>query len=309
MNLFGLAIATIPLVFSTIAWLGGDLAVAVIFLGFNFLLNLPHQYGTWRRIVTERRLDGTWVGVALLVSGAMATVTLAPPWLRSLILGDLFIYWGLYHLAVQNLGIGRILAGRDGIALTPLSQDRWFHLGIFGLVALWAHATTPMCYDLLGEEVVLQRLPVSPLVAMAMASMVIVCALGLIGWRSRRWIHQRQAAATSFEIGTLLAIIAALVAPSLPVTIAGLTAVHNVQYLLLVERQQNRRGHPSSWRDVVIVLAYVLGVAGVFLWDDTWGVVLFATLVSWHYLADARLWRPSRDPLLARDLGLGVRAP
>jgi hypothetical protein len=305
-KVFGWSVALIPLGFSIIAWVGGEVAAVVIFLGFNLLLNLPHQYGTWRRIVTERRLDAQWLLVGAVVAVLMMSVLVAPTWVRSLVLGDLFVYWGLHHLAVQSLGIGRILARRGGVEPAPLSHDRWLHLGMAFLIVLWAHAATPMSYHLMGDVVELQRLPLTALTSTMLMALVVLAALVLLAWRARRWRHLKGKEVTDFEIGTVLGIIAALSAPSLPVTIAGLTAVHNVQYLTLVDRQQQRRGLARRWWDLGIVVLYVTGVAAVFLWNVTVGAVFFATLVSWHYLADARLWRPSRDPALARELGLAT---
>jgi hypothetical protein len=43
---------------------------------------------------------------------------------------------------------------------------------------------------------------------------------------------------------------------------------------------------------------------GIYLWHAMAGAVVFAILVSWHYLADSRLWRLSRDRRLGDALGI-----
>ena len=128
----------------------------------------------------------------------------------------------------------------------------------------------------------------------------------LLAWRAPRWRRNDDKDAIDFERGTVLGIVAAFSSPSLPMTIARLTAVPTLQHLAVVDRQQQRRGLPRRWWDLVIVVSYVTSVAVVFWWNGTVGAVVFALLVSWHYLADARLWRSSRDPALAGDIGLAT---
>jgi hypothetical protein len=305
-NPLGWSAASIPLTMSVLAWIGGDVVVAVIVVAFQLFLNLPHQYGTWRRIITEDRLaDHSWPVMGALVAIVLIAAVLALPDWHGLILGDLFVYWGLYHLAAQNWGISRILTRQAGAELPSIWLDRCFFGGLNVLVVLWGHATTTMTYTVLGQTVVLQRIPLTPDQGHWMATALVTCAIGLLGWRARCWSRRgANRAATIFEMSTVLGIGAALAAPSLLITIVGLTAVHNVQYVVLVDRQQRGQGFRRSWRDLGFVALYVSVVIGIYWLHPTAGAAAFAILVSWHYLADSRLWRPSQDRRLGDALGI-----
>lgn len=308
MNPFGWMMLLVPLTFTVTAALG-DVSTAVwLYLGFNAVLNLPHQYGTWRRLYIEQRITRWWVLVAGLVFAGLAVVAfMAPPALRDTVLSDGFLYWGLHHLAVQHVGISRILSRRDGAIMRPRWQDRTYFLALLGLTGLWVHATTAMNYTIFGTTVQLHRLPIDPGAVPMVEALTLVAVMALVAWRLAGIprVDWRTSTALRFDFAVVIASVIALASPYLLVTVAGLTAIHNIQYIRLVRQQQYARGTPLRRLDLLWAGLYVVVVHAVFFLFAAYGALMFAVLVAWHYLADARIWRPSRDRVLAHEL----RAP
>ena len=297
MNPFGWATACIPLLFTFLAWSGGEWAALIVFVGFNLLLNLPHQYATWRRVVAEHRLDRRLLVPALLVVGMGMVIACCPLSVQAVILGDVFLYWGIHHLAGQNLGITRMLGATRGCRW----HDRIFHAGWAVFLIGWLHLMTPMSYQILDNDISLGHLPLTRDLRLVLGCVLVLLGVGLPLWRLMRW-RAAPAALASFEIGVLLSTIAALAAPSLLVSVAGLTAVHNFHYLGLVRGQQAGWGRPLRWTDGVLAAVYAGVIASIYVTLPALGPLLFAMLVALHYLVDARIWHPARDSRLAHSL-------
>ncbi len=302
MKVFGWSSALVPIAFCAAAWGGGETAAIIVFLLFHCLCNLPHQYGTWRRIAIEQRLTRRWLVMAAMTVAILAAAACTPPTLRSIVFGDIFVYWGLYHLGQQNFGLCRIVGRQQAEAVGNPRSDRLFHLAIMALTATWVQATTAMHYTLLGEQIRLYRLPLSDIQSTLLAGLSAGIAGVLVAWRF--WSHHqhRRSSLIRFEGGIVLGIVASLAAPTLLVTIAGLTAVHNIQYISLVHAQQTQRFLRPRPYELGFIVLYVVVVVGCAWWNAALGATVFAILVSWHYLADAQLWHPTRDQRLATDL-------
>jgi hypothetical protein len=284
-----------PALFTGLAWAGGDAAAVAVYVAFNAVVNLPHQYATWRRLAGERLLRPGWVVTGLVVAaGLMIVAVWAPATARDAILGDLFLYWGLYHLAAQHAGIHRIMCRRAGVTTHARWRDLTFFCGILTCAVLWLHATTALTAAAPWGDIALHRLPLEGMGATVAACAVIAAAIALVVWRRATAWRSAPASAVRYDQVMVVSTGIALASPSLLAAVAGVTAVHNLHYLELTASRRAATTPARRWGHGVLLAVYLGAVHAVFAVSAVIGSAVFATLVAWHYLADARIWRGAR---------------
>jgi hypothetical protein len=305
----GAAVVSIGFVFASHVWGAG--ATLALYVAFNALFNLPHQYCTWVRAFGEDGPvpRGRWVlaaGIVLIV----AVLARAVPGARALLLINFLPYWGLWHLCAQHYGLTRIYRRKTPGDTVGSRTDRVFFLILFALGLLRLHAATDLTFRVAGSITTMWRLPLGPALAHGLPPIltvvfVIVCVARLWpAWRSNptRARFEGLVAAATFVgfFGT----------DNILITTAAITSLHNVHYIGLVRFYRATRARtdaataPLGWRSFLAAYLYSGVVHGVFLVSMFAGEALLASLVAFHYVVDTRIWRFRQQPALSGYLGL-----
>jgi hypothetical protein len=317
---FGTGAALASMAFVATGRLLGAGATLALYVAFNALFNLPHQFCTWVRAFEE---DGPvprarWTLAAGIILVLALAARAVPGW-RALLLTNLLPYWGLWHLTAQHYGITRLYRrktggamGRDATA-TDVAGARWdraFFLSLFACGLLRLHAATDLTFRVGSSTTAMWRLPLSPGArhALAAALPVVYVAISL----ARLWpAFRRNRARARFEALTAAATFVGFFGTDdIMITTAAITSLHNLHYIGLVRfyratrAQLDRRVTPLGKRALGAAYVYSLGVHAVFLISMFAGEALLAMLVALHYLVDTKIWRFRDTPRLARYLGL-----
>ncbi len=304
------------------AWLLGDGATLLLYVGFNVVFNAPHQMGTWVRAAREPAHSAPgplgpgrarFVVVAVVVLLLSLALHLGRP-ATNVLLIDALTYWGLWHLVSQHFGISQILRGRAGEGDRPWQRprNRNWHRGYFLVLhvagVVYLHAAASLTFTVGDDVTQLARLPLpmSARPAIAVVCVVVFVAAAVV----RLWLafrHNRRR--FHYEASSTAVIAAAFFAsPNVMITVVVLTCVHNIHYLALVRSTLARDGGPAPGpRHVVAAVVYSLAIHAAFLLAPAAGATIFAAAVATHYLVDGRLWRLRDNPRLARALGLSAR--
>lgn len=297
----------------------GSSATIALYIGFNALFNLPHQYCTWFRVAThpDGKRRAMWAATAATFFVLLSLAALAPAGYAALVFTNALPYWGIWHLIAQHFGISQIYRARGGEPPGSRRMARGFFITIFALGILRAHAATDLTFRVgdMGESMLRLPFPVEYGAAMtwALAAIyVVVCAVRLIP--AARTNRER------FEFEgyvALITFVAFFAVDDIMITTAVITSLHNIHYIGLVRSMvKERHGQQPEYRpllrrDVLQAYIYSIGVHAVFLISALAGQVVLATLVAMHYFIDGQIWKLRGDHALARYLRLipvGARA-
>ncbi len=316
----------------SVGWLTG---VAVYVL-FQLLFNMPHNFQTWTLSVLDPR-DRSAHGRRYLVASAVCLAVLGIPmmvspegvypWVR-----DALIYWGYYHLVRQHYGFQRIYERKMG-GVSP-GESRFYQRAIDAVcyLPLLVRFGSPERMTIhAGGKATWIRHPIldawitEALLALLAAVVLAMIVHHVVAWRrGRRDLLPRATLLLSITVGFGLA---GLVIPEFIVAVAVVTAFHNLQYLgLTLYHNRNRAGAAAPdeanrtirWLGSGRVWLYVLATMG-------YGIFVFAPravfthtrvaelplafVVAMHYYVDSRLWRFNLYPERGRWLGLARPRP
>jgi hypothetical protein len=308
---FGAGAAAVGTAFVVAGHLLGAGATLALYVAFNALFNLPHQFCTWLRALEA---DGPvprarWAAAAALVLGLVVAARAFAPG-RAFLLTNVLPYWGLWHLCAQHFGLTRIYRRKQPGDTAGAGWDRGFFLALFALGLLRLHAATALTFHVGESTTTMWRLPLPdglrPALAVVLpAAFVAVCLARL----STSWLGNRGRA--RFEALVAAATFAGFFATDdIMITTAAITALHNVHYIGLVRFYRATRARldpgcrPLGVRALAAAYAYALGVHALFLVSMFAGEAVLAALVALHYLVDTKIWRLRETPALAAYLGL-----
>jgi hypothetical protein len=287
----------------------------MVYVAFNVLFNLPHQYCTWVRVVREpvvRRPGHVWrVGAFLLLAFALVALVradlLGPT--NEALLVNFMTYWGLWHLVAQHIGISSLLRRRGGEKdARGRRRDQVFFGLLFALGVVRMHAATALELNVAGNVSHMWRLPIPRegqpwVVGAAVALFAFACA-----WHLGRAFRENPERAKFQALVAANTFGAFFLTNDILVTTIAVTSFHNIHYVGLVREYQSGRAAADGsaralgWGDVGLALAYSLALNGTLLFSLAAGQVMLVALVALHYLADGRIWRFREDPSLRRYL-------
>ncbi|MBO6933485.1 MAG: hypothetical protein JJ863_00870 [Deltaproteobacteria bacterium] len=316
-------------------WLGfsaGVLTGIAVYVLFQLLFNLPHNFQTWTMSVLDegdRKKHGRRYLLAAVVCLAVLGVPMALspdgvyPWVR-----DALIYWGYYHLVRQHYGFLRLYERKMGDV--PAKESRFYARYVDAICYL------PLLVRFRDPELMTIRvgavdawihhpvLPESawvPILALWVAFVVAAVAHHLHLWRKgRRGLMPRALLLISVTLAFGLAV---LVVQDIIVGIAVVTAYHNLQYLGLTWfHNRNRAAEPAEGDASNSTIGWLRGgkVWLYLLFTMFYGVVIFAPraliqgqrlaelplafVVAMHYYVDSRMWQFPLYPERGRWLRL-----
>lgn len=310
----GARTAALAAAFLPLSWWLGPAWTLALYVGFNALFNLPHQYCTWVRAVrygdeAKRR----WWALAVLVGGGLALARWGPSALYDAVFTNAMPYWGIWHLAVQHFGISQILRAKGG---EPPGRRWWskgYFLALFALGVLRLHVATELTFRVGDEEARMWRLPVPEAWGEVLGWGLLGLALGLAALRLGEAWRARSFGRLRFEGWTTAATLFAFWGTrDVMIVTASITTLHNLHYIGVVQGMLARElGFAAAprWRlrHAGLAYGYSVLVHGVFLVWAPLGQVLLASLVAMHYLVDGEIWKLRKDKRLAPALGLEAR--
>ena len=287
-------------------WLGyrwvGPAAIAPLILIFQVGLNLPHYFQTYTLTyldpaMRKREAARLWAAAAVAVTLPVAAILLGPLALKTTL--TLLTFWGFYHITQQTRGLvglylrrGRPRAGSND----PRLRGRLL-IGLFtGTGASLAMRAVTFGPALNGQPFD-PALPVAAVLA-ALSVGAFVSALPHV-----RWPTLPALLLAILNVGVFAL---AVTVPDLNLVLVIATSWHAAQYLGLVHQaQRNREG--NDWfaslarRELVGFFAIAIGFAAVMAGlggalPKPWGQAVYLPLLLLHYLNDAWLWSPLRNP-------------
>mgnify|MGYP001426977036 CR=1 FL=1 len=315
-TLFFTASLAVPLAMWA-AFSAGLMTGVAVYVAFQLLFNLPHNFQTWTMSVLDeedRAKNGRAYAIAAVVTLLVFAVpmVLSPdgvyPWVR-----DALIYWGYYHLVRQHYGFQRLYERKMG---GVSDRESWWYgryLDAVSYLPLFIRFRDPELMTIhAGTARAWIHHPVlpSPVVwgLVTLYAAVIAAAVIHHVWalaHGRKGMLPRALLLLSV---TACFALAAVVISDLIVAIAIVTSFHNIQYLGLVWfHNKNRaasgdtRGNtPIAWlaggRIALYAAVSIFYGIAIFapraLFQTTrLGELPIAFVVAMHYFVDARLWK------------------
>jgi hypothetical protein len=312
---------------------GFDLMTGVaVYLAFQLLFNMPHNFQTWTVSVLDDEDRGNngrryLIAFAVCVLGLGLPMLLSPdgvyPWVRTAL-----IYWGYYHLVRQHYGFQRMYERKMG-GVSP-RESFWYgryldavsYLPLlirFGSVEkMTIHANGKsnwVFHPAFPQPVVLGLLALLGAVVLAAA------VHHLVMWRQKRPAFGPRG--LLFLAVTVCFALAGIVISDFIVAVAVVTAFHNLQYLgLLWFHNQNRAAAgetagnaPLTWiatgkLPLYLGISFLYGIA-IFLpralfRSSVIAELPIASVVALHYYVDARIWRFKDYPKRGKWLKLSA---
>lgn len=315
-TLFFTASLAVPLAMWA-AFSAGLMTGVAVYVAFQLLFNLPHNFQTWTMSVLDeedRAKNGRAYAVAAVVTLLVFAVpmVLSPdgvyPWVR-----DALIYWGYYHLVRQHYGFQRLYERKMG---GVSDRESWWYGRFLDAVSylpllirfrdpelMTIHAGTARAWI---HHPVLPSPVVWGLVALYAA--VIAAAVIHHVWalaHGRKGMLPRALLLLSV---TACFALAAVVISDLIVAIAIVTSFHNIQYLGLVWFHNKNRaasgdtrgnkpiawlagGHIALYAAVSIFYGIAIFAPRALFQTTRLGELPIAFVVAMHYFVDARLWK------------------
>lgn len=313
----------------SLGWMTG----LAVYVTFQLAFNMPHNFQTWTMSLLEpedrARHGRIYLGVAILALVVLGVpMALSPegfyPWVR-----DALVYWGYFHLVRQHYGFQRIYERRMG-GVSP-HESWWYgrYLDIVCYAPLLIRFRDPelMTIRAAGRSMWIQH-PVP--FGWVVTVLVVVYAGAILAGAMHHILMVRRGRRECGPRGWLILSVtvcfgaAALAIPNLLVSIAVVTAYHNIQYLGLVWFHNRTRAESGEGTGNVTIgwisRRRVLVYAGV---SFAYGVVIFVPyalfpsarmaelpvsfVIAMHYFIDGRVWRFADYPRRAEWLKL--RAP
>jgi hypothetical protein len=289
----------------------GPGATLALYVAFNALVNLPHQFCTWVRAFDEKGpVPRSRWAMAMATALVIAVATRAVPVARTALLTNLLPYWGLWHLCAQHYGLTRIYRRKRPGDVGGARWDRGFFLALFAMGVLRVHAATDLTFRVGESTTAMWRLPIPRGLGHALSVTLAVAfvALSLARVLTSR-LHNPERA--RFEgLVAAATFVGFFGTDEIMITTAAVTSLHNVHYVGLVRFYRATRARidpatrPLGWRALVAAYGYSVGVHAVFVVSAFAGEALLAALVASHYVVDASIWRFREAPELAGYLGL-----
>lgn len=319
-------------------WAGfsaGFLTGVAVYVLFQLLLNMPHNFQTWTLSVFDpgdRAKHGRRYAIAsvvcLLVFGV--PMVLSPqgvyPYVR-----DALIYWGYYHLVRQHYGFQRLYERKMGGA-GP--RESWIFgrlLDAVSYLPLLLRFDDPdrMTIHAGTNDVMITHLPLPPAAWWAIFGLYALALVGcgvqhlVLARRGRRNLWPRTLLLWSVALCFGLACLAI---DDMIVAIAVVTGYHSLQYLgLLAFHNRNRavQETPTPNRTIrwlqdgrvwlYATASFLYGVAILAPRASLPGVRLaelpITFVVAMHYYIDGRMWRFGDYPERGRWLLLSRPKP
>ncbi|MBL8952385.1 MAG: hypothetical protein JNK82_16515 [Myxococcaceae bacterium] len=299
------------------AFAHGLMTGVAVYVAFQLLFNLPHNFQTWTMSVLDeddRAKNGRTYVVAAIVTLLVFGVPMivSPdgvyPWVR-----DALIYWGYYHLVRQHYGFQRMYERKLG-GVTD-RESFWYgrYLDAVSYLPLLIRFRDP---DLMTIQAgparswihhpVLPAPAVTAVIALYAAVIAAAVVHHVVAYaKGRRGLLPRALLLASVTICFGLA---AVVISDLIVAIAIVTAFHNLQYLGLVLFHNRNRAAQGDTRGNVPIAWLAGGRAALYAAVSLfYGIALFAPralfqttklgelpiafVVAMHYFVDARVWK------------------
>ena len=315
-TLFFTASVLVPL----LLWAGfsvGLLTGVTVYAALQLIFNMPHNFQTWTMSVldpTDRKKHGRRYLVAALVTLAVLGLPMAfspdgvYPWVR-----DALIYWGYYHLVRQHYGFLRLYERKMGNV--PAGESRFYarFLDAICYLPLLVRFRDPelMTIHAGGIEVWIRHPVLPDPVWMGVLGVWVALVLGALGHHAVLWKRGRRGLGPrAMLLGSVVFAfgLANLVIEEIIVSVAVVTAYHNLQYLGLTWfHNRNRARDPEAPLNALVAW---LGSGKAWLYLGLtmfYGVVIMAPraafrdvrvaelplafVVAMHYYVDSRMWR------------------
>jgi hypothetical protein len=276
----------------------GGASTGSLLLAFQVGLNLPHYFQTYALTYFDpevRRREAWRLGAALAAALAFPLgAILAGP--RALQITLAFIaFWAFLHITQQTRGLAGLYLRRGGDTGGELRRPLLAFLGL-STAAVVAWRVTRFGLTLSG-----QPLPSANL-AWAALSLASVLALGL----SLMKLTRARLPALTLAVLHTGAMALSMSVADLSLALALATSWHALQYLGLTFAVQRRRSEALLWPRLArheaagfFFVAMLFGLAAAGLGaalPRPWGQAIYLPLLMMHYLNDAWLWRPDRNP-------------
>ncbi len=315
-------------------WAGfahGLLTGVAVYVAFQLLFNMPHNFQTWTMSVldpADRRAHGRryLVAAAVCLGVLGIPMALSPdgvyPWVR-----DALIYWGYYHLVRQHYGFQRIYERKTGDVpeLESKLYGRYLDLACYLPLLLRFHDPKLMTIDVgKGPTIPIWHPTLDGVVHAGLLGLY-VAAIGAVVvhhlWMLAKGRQRLLPRALLLLSVTAAFALAGLAIENLIVSIAVVTAYHNLQYLGLMwfhnrnraadrpadeNRTIRRLVDGRAWLYLAVTFFY--GVAIIFpravLTQTPLAQLPLAFVVAMHYYVDSRMWRFQMYPERGRWLRL-----
>ena len=314
-------------------WVGfsaGWLTGVAVYVLFQVLFNLPHNFQTWTLSVldpADRARNGRRyvIASAICLSVIGGPMVLSPDVVYPLV-RDALIYWGYYHLVRQHYGFQRLYERKSG-GVGP--RESFFFGRLLDAVSylpllLRFDDASNMTIRAGANALAITHVPLSRAAwfcVLALWGLAVLLSVGqhiVLASRGRTHLWPRTLLLWSVTVCFGLA---GLVIDDLIVAIAVVTAYHNLQYLgLLGFHNANRaRLEPGSanptirwlqdgrWR-LYVAASLIYGLVVLLPRASLPGVRLaelpITFVVAMHYYVDSRMWRFADYPERGRWLGL-----
>lgn len=307
----------------------GFLTGVAVYVIFQLLFNMPHNFQTWTMTVLDRedrKKHGVRYAAALAVllaafGGAQVfSPTVVYPWLR-----DFLLYWGYYHLVKQHYGFQRLYERKMGGV--PPRESFWIKrlLEAVSYLPLLLRFRDPslMTISAGGVSFEMRHPTLGPAAIDAVFALWAATVTAAVGWhlwqaaRGRKGLWPR----ALLLLSVTLAFGAAGLEREVLVAVALLTTFHNLQYLGLTWfHNQTRAGAAATAGNPAVGWLASGNVARYVTVSMLYGVALFlprllagrsrfaelpvTLIVALHYYVDGRVWRFDLYPERGRWLRL-----
>ena len=315
-TLFFTASLAVPM----LLWVGfsfGLLTGVAVYVLFQLLFNMPHNFQTWTMSVldpADRATHGRRYVVAAVVCLAVLGIPMALspkgvyPWVR-----DALIYWGYYHLVRQHYGFQRIYEKKMGQVSVAESKFYGRYLDAVCYLPLLIRFRDPKLMTIQAGDVAVPIWhpvladPVWMTIAGVYGAFILAAVVHHIRMASQGRPNVMPRALLLLSV-TIAFALAGIVIESLIVAIAVVTAYHNLQYLgLMWFHNRNRAAdHPDDPNPTIrwlingrvalyFAVTFFYGIVIIFpravLTQTPLAQLPLAFVVAMHYYVDSRMWR------------------
>jgi hypothetical protein len=269
----------------------------VLLLLFQVGLNLPHYFQTYTLTyfdpeVREHQAPRLWGALTVAITVPVAACLLGPAVLHATLV--VITLWGLWHITQQSRGLVGLYV-RRGAGSAQLRQRL--------LMALFAGSVAAVAWRIAHHGLSLsgESLPLALPVALALGG----TALGAFALALTELNAARLPAfgLTALHVA-IFALAVTVVDLNLVLVIA--TSWHALQYLALTYRVQlgkddqrlfARLAQQETVLFFAVAVVFAIAAAGLgAALPKPWGQAIYLPLLLLHYLNDAWLWRPDRNP-------------
>lgn len=304
------------------------LAGAIVYVLFQILLNMPHNFQTWTLSlldpVDRQKYGAHYLKVAVLFIIILGTTMALSPQGVFPYLNFALLYWGYYHLIRQHFGFLRIYEKKSGGVSSGEARAYEYYLYGVTYLPLLLRFRDPQLMTLQEINLWVWHPILSSALSFGLFILLgLVISAGVVHhlylWITRRpFLAPR---ALHLLCVTLLFTGAGLAVDNFLIAIVIVTAHHNIQYLGLTwlhnrNRAQDEAASPNpairwiqgekKWIYGAVSLLYgiVILLPFALMPQQLLAALPLYFFVAFHYYVDARMWRFQVYPERGRWLRL-----